>query len=421
MTLAVRKLRIEDVEKLQALVVENFDAIEPGLTVLDARLLLGHSTIDVIGVDTAGSLVLGAIGFTADEEMLLKAVETYSWCLEYSESLVRHYPSCRVSEERPPRLLFVVERVPDAFHRKIKQLGFPEVDCIEFRHLEFDGVAAVYFETLLRLRRGAVHRATGLEAPPRAPALAPSGNNGSATVHGRTARLQKVSDQEGGTTSRVETPRPTPEQPVLAESEPPIPARGSAEIPTVALLAESTSAATIPSLGMPTPDDLRALERGPVSLDTLPEFSPRSVAPSAVDAEPRVSFKDLASTILGAESANSMSARAMAVGASAIEAVVTPVELAPDSMTMAQPEAVGTSAAAAEARLAEPGPALTVEALAASATPLIAPVGQRPVMGDTTKQLVTALPHEFEGLKFPNDGVLTRQWMEFLNQMSASK
>jgi hypothetical protein len=172
---------------------------------------------------------------------------------------------------------------------------------------------------------------------------------------------------------------------------------------------------------MPTPDDLRALERGPVSLDTLPEFSPRSVAPSAVDAEPRVSFKDLASTILGAESANSMSARAMAVGASAIEAVVTPVELAPDSMTMAQPEAVGTSAAAAEARLAEPGPALTVEALAASATPLIAPVGQRPVMGDTTKQLVTALPHEFEGLKFPNDGVLTRQWMEFLNQMSASK
>jgi hypothetical protein len=31
------------------------------------------------------------------------------------------------------------------------------------------------------------------------------------------------------------------------------------------------------------------------------------------------------------------------------------------------------------------------------------------------------MPQEFEGLKFPNDGVLTRQWMEFLNQMASSK
>ena len=40
MRVAVRRLRVEDVDTLQALVVENFDAIEPGLTVLDARLLL---------------------------------------------------------------------------------------------------------------------------------------------------------------------------------------------------------------------------------------------------------------------------------------------------------------------------------------------------------------------------------------------
>jgi hypothetical protein len=33
----------------------------------------------------------------------------------------------------------------------------------------------------------------------------------------------------------------------------------------------------------------------------------------------------------------------------------------------------------------------------------------------------TKLPHEFEGLKFPGDGVLTRQWMDFLNQMTAAK
>jgi len=204
MRLAVKRLRIDEIGKLQALVVENFDAIEAGLTVLDARLLLGHATIDVIGVDTAGALVLGAVGFTANEEMLLKAVEAYSWCLEYPESLVRLYPSCRISEERPPRLLFVVERVPDAFHRKIKQLGFPEVDCVEVRHLEIDGTATVYFETLLRLRRGgapaAVHVAEP-ETPPSAPPTDPSGENviamGATPVRATTVKVQKLISHGG--------------------------------------------------------------------------------------------------------------------------------------------------------------------------------------------------------------------------------
>ena len=80
--------------------------------------------------------------------MILKAVEAYSWSLEYPHALQRLYPGCVLSEERPPRLLFVVERMPDAFQRKIKQLGFPEVDCVEVRHLEVDGVATVYFESL---------------------------------------------------------------------------------------------------------------------------------------------------------------------------------------------------------------------------------------------------------------------------------
>ena len=83
MKVAVRKLQIEDAAKLQMLVAENIDAIEPGLVVLDSRLLLGHATIDVVGLDSNGALVLIATGLTANEEMLLKAVEAYSWSREY--------------------------------------------------------------------------------------------------------------------------------------------------------------------------------------------------------------------------------------------------------------------------------------------------------------------------------------------------
>ncbi|MFI4943010.1 MAG: hypothetical protein ACHP85_07095 [Burkholderiales bacterium] len=206
MRLAVKKLHVEDAAKLQTLVVENLDGIEPGLAVLDARLLLGHSTIDVVAMDAAGTLVLIAVGLTANEEMILKAVEAYSWSLEYPQALQRLYPNCVLSEERPPRLLFVVERMSDAFQRKLKQLGFPEVDCVEVRHLEVDGVPAVYFESLSRVRRlattsTAVERVPQASVPAPEPTRGPSGENviamnGNGTTRAVAPRLAKPGQPE---------------------------------------------------------------------------------------------------------------------------------------------------------------------------------------------------------------------------------
>jgi hypothetical protein len=477
MRLAVRKLRIEDIGKLQTIVVENFDAIEPGLTVLDARLLLGHATVDVIGVDAAGTLVLGAVGFTANEEMLLKAVEAYSWCLEYPESLVRLYPSCQVSEDRPPRLLFVVERVPDAFHRKIKQLGFPEVDCVEFRHLEFDGVAGVYFETLLHLRRGvAASRAVEPQSPATAPSTDPATENVIAMAgpapRPTTMKLQKLLNQ-GGTeasapsprasertvaprdpapvvsmvsrqtavTARVERPRPAPEPVVLREPEPLV------LEPAAEVAAPTMAAAPMSSLDAPIPSVFAALEAEEVTLDGLPELRLESAAPSAEPLlapvptpaaesdEPRVSFKGLAPSLLGA--AGSSPVPQVIAVAPAVEAPAAPsifdapltfdplvaaLEIAPPPALVApaEPQIEQVPTLSVEALAVESAPALTVEALVAAA-PVSTPVTPQPVAADPAKQLLSALPQEFEGLKFPNDGVLTRQWMEFLNQMSSAK
>src|SRR5437773_9221383 len=60
-----------------------------------------------------------------------------------------------VSFARPPRILFIVERLTDAFVRRIKHLSFLEIDCLEFRHLEVNGASAVYFDLVERLRRAA--------------------------------------------------------------------------------------------------------------------------------------------------------------------------------------------------------------------------------------------------------------------------
>src|SRR5688572_30659955 len=171
MSFVVKKRDLTDPAQLQALIVEHADDLERGLTILDSRLLLGQATIDVVALDADGALVLIAVGLVADEEMFMKAVDAYSWCLEYPDAIRRLYPAVRFSAEQPPRVMFVVERMPDAFHRKVKQLGFHEVDCVEFRHLDVDGTAAVYFDILARLRRGAVPTApaSDLGAAPAAP------------------------------------------------------------------------------------------------------------------------------------------------------------------------------------------------------------------------------------------------------------
>jgi len=64
----------------------------------------------------------------------------------------------------------------------------------------------------------------------------------------------------------------------------------------------------------------------------------------------------------------------------------------------------------------------------AAAVPKPAAAAPKPVAAEATSAPTAAtetpaqpVPQEFEGLKFPNDGVLTRQWMEFLNQMASSK
>ena len=189
MSFVVKRRDLSDPAQLQALIVEHADDLERGLTILDSRLL-GQVTIDVVGLDADSALVLIAVGLVANEEMLLKAVDAYSWCLEYPDAIRRLYPAVQCSNAQPPRVMFVVERMPDAFHRKIKQLGFPAVDCVEFRHLDVNGTAAVYFDTLARLRRGAVPTAPS-PAPPATScwsSRSPASTCSRSTAPGRSTR-----------------------------------------------------------------------------------------------------------------------------------------------------------------------------------------------------------------------------------------
>src|SRR5207244_8834133 len=148
-----KRLEVKDLGNLEKLVAENIEGIEPGLRVIDSRLVLGQAAIDLVALDARESLVLVALDFSADERLLLRVMDAYSWCLEYPDALRRLYPMAQASS-RPPRILFIVEKkMTDAFLRRIKQLSFLEIDCFEFRHLEVNGASVAYFDLVERIRK----------------------------------------------------------------------------------------------------------------------------------------------------------------------------------------------------------------------------------------------------------------------------
>jgi hypothetical protein len=143
-----RTLKVHDARALQALMAEHADSVEPGLKVLDERVLLGGGAVDLVALDSEGALVLVAVSFVADDAMLLRMLEAYAWCLEYPDTITRLYPASRTTLAAPPRVMFIGERLPDAFLRKVKHLRMPSIDCLEFRYLEVNGVAGLYFNVV---------------------------------------------------------------------------------------------------------------------------------------------------------------------------------------------------------------------------------------------------------------------------------
>src|SRR5262249_26640004 len=117
----------------RALVAEHADSIEAGLKVLDSHVSFGGATVDLLAVDAAEALTLVAVGRIADDEMLMRTLEAYSWCQEYPDALRRTYPMVRLSPGQPPRVVFIAEQVPEAFLRKARHLRLDRVDFGKFR------------------------------------------------------------------------------------------------------------------------------------------------------------------------------------------------------------------------------------------------------------------------------------------------
>ncbi len=473
-----RKLEVKDIGSLERLVAENIEGVEPGLKVVDSRLLLGQAAIDLVGLDSKGSLVLIALDFSADDGLLLRVMDAYSWCLEYPDTLRRLYPMAQATP-RPPRILFIVEKMTDAFLRRVKQLSFLEIDCFEFRNLEVNGASVVYFDLVERLRKAVVDATVEASAPAPAalaPVVArpveprveqrvePRVEPGTPAIEWPTrAELREPMSEP----TRVDPPKAVDAEPIRFESTAivfaePAPVAPSAAVPSAPAPVEA-ELSTVTEAQVPPVVDHQSVSLRSVNLVSeaavvppAPVIAPPApvvvpVAPEPVvtmPMEPALALEAIETTSVRAHT-NGHVAESEAVGAPVIEAtprITVPVE---ETVAVAPQAPVAPKAAPAPVMPVEPAPA-PVQAPPVWAKPGAQPNGTKPQFfahaAKSTTQVeapvmtaAVAAPAEpatqpaaskvglevddrpeLESLSFPKDG-LSRQWLEFLSQLGATK
>jgi len=472
-----RKLEVKDIGSLERLIADNIEGVEPGLQVVDSRLLLGQVAIDLVGLDSQGSLVLVALDFSADDGLLLRVMDAYSWCLEYPDTLRRLYPMARITS-KPPRILFVVEKMTDAFLRRVKQLSFLEIDCFEFRNLEVNGASVVYFDLVERLRKSAVESA--IVSPPAAPALVQD----VATIvespvepkvepriepHVEPAPLAQErpahaeSHEPVSEPVRVDPPRAVVAEPIRVEPAPVVAPEEQLAAPVIAAARADAPGEPAPVVAAPIAIEssvvaevkvAQVIDHQTVNLarDAVASPEPVVVTPAPVETVTMPVEAALALALEPIETTarthtNGHVAETEAVAAAVADAaprVVTPVE-----------EPVAVAPAVAPAPEAAPAPVMPVEPAPTPAPPVWAKPGAQPngtkphFFSQATKSaspveapaLVAAVAApaapatppaaskaglevddrpELESLSFPKDG-LSRQWLEFLSQLGATK
>jgi hypothetical protein len=279
MKLTFKRREIKDLQQLGTLVAENVDAIEPGLKIIGSNLNLGRASIELVALDGSHTPVLVTLGLTADDTMLLRALEAYAWCLDYPESLQKLLPASR-APEWPPRVVFVAERLLESFVRKMRLLKFSTVDFFEFRYVEANGTMGFYLDRAdwdrsapddeqvdePPRRPERVERPERLERP--APRIAPP-----------TRVVEPVAEQEEP--EELEAPEEFEEREVVVHGEP-----VAMDEPNIVMLHEPKP--TPPPVEPSPRVEPRARPIPPLRLEPRVESAPRVEPPRRVEPPPRV-------------------------------------------------------------------------------------------------------------------------------------
>lgn len=129
-------------QELEDIVRRNAGQIEEGLIYVDHQKPAAGGRLDVLLVDSGGSLVVAELKVTQDDGMLLQGLDYYDYVSRHVESFARLYKNYSIDPTQQVRLFLIAPTFSQTLVNPCKWLDLP-ISLFTFSCLKFEGEADV--------------------------------------------------------------------------------------------------------------------------------------------------------------------------------------------------------------------------------------------------------------------------------------
>lgn len=113
-------------QELETMLVSHLDIIEDGLTLLAHQHPTDSGPLDILAVDSDGTLVVIELKNEASEGHLDQGLRYYDWCRQNISWIVAAYASkAKINTDASPRLMLVAPAFTDTVKRIAKYIVTP--------------------------------------------------------------------------------------------------------------------------------------------------------------------------------------------------------------------------------------------------------------------------------------------------------
>lgn len=132
----VKPIDLKEREDLEPLLVANPDVIEQGLQIVSHQLMTDSGPMDILAVDSEGTLVVIELKNEASEGHLDQALRYYDWCRQNIPWISKAYTNkTQIDSNAPPRLMLIAHSFTDTIRRISKYVDV-ELHLIQYHAFE---------------------------------------------------------------------------------------------------------------------------------------------------------------------------------------------------------------------------------------------------------------------------------------------
>ncbi|MCJ7813699.1 endonuclease NucS [bacterium] len=127
----VKPIDVREREELEPLIVSNTDVIEQGLQIIAHQHPTDSGPLDILAVDSEGTLVIIELKNEASEAHLDQGLRYYDWCRQNISWISQIYTIKNINPDASPRLMLIAPSFTDTVRRIAKYVDI-ELHLIEY-------------------------------------------------------------------------------------------------------------------------------------------------------------------------------------------------------------------------------------------------------------------------------------------------